>query len=152
MRRFHPFPFAAILLAATLAGAAAEDRAAERLFAVEIQPLLAERCLACHGNEPEAILGGLDLTSRDSMLRGGATSDQVVVPGNAGSSLLYSAIRRTDPKLQMPPKESDYLTEDQIWKIRDWINAGAPWPDEETQRRFVAEDLAAGETAGATEI
>ena len=148
MRRFRSYPFAAVLLAATLAGAAAEDRAAERLFAVEIKPLLAERCFACHGNEPDAILGELDLTSRDSMLRGGATSDQVVVPGNAGSSLLYAAIRRTDPKLQMPPKESDYLTEEQIWKIRDWINAGAPWPDEETQRRFVAEDLAAGETAG----
>lgn len=148
MRRICLITVSTALALPVLLWSQAADQEAERSFAVEIKPLLAERCFACHGNEPEAILGGLNLTSRDSMLRGGATSKQVVVPGNAGSSLLYTAIRRTDPKLQMPPKESDYLTEEQIWKIRDWINAGAPWPDEETQKRFVAEDLAAGETAG----
>ena len=124
---------------------------AERVFALEVKPLLAERCLACHGGDPSAILGGLDLTSRDSILRGGASSKQVLVPGNAGASLLYEAVRRSNPKLQMPPKDSDRLTEEQAWKIRDWINAGAPWPDRETERAYVEEDLAKALTsAGVT--
>ena len=33
----------------------------------------------------------------------------------------------------MPPKEADKLTEEQTWMIRDWINAGAPWPSEEDE-------------------
>ena len=32
----------------------------------------------------------------------------------------------------MPPKETDRLTEAQRWAVRDWIDAGAPWPDEAT--------------------
>ncbi len=81
------------------------------------------------------------------MLRGGASSDRVLVPGNAGASLLYQAVRRADPRFRMPPKETDRLSQDQVWKIRDWINAGAPWPDDATVRAYVAEDLAAGRTS-----
>lgn len=125
---------------------------ADRLFALEVRPLLAEKCQACHGRDPSAILGGLDLTSRESMLRGGASSDRVLVPGNAGASLLYQAVQRTDPKLQMPPKETDRLTEQQAWKIRDWINAGAPWPDEAAVQAYVAEDLTTGRTAAGVTV
>ena len=124
---------------------------AERLFAVEVKPLLAQKCLVCHGAEPAAIFGGLDLTSRESMLRGGASSREVLVPGNAAASLMYEAVRRSNPQLQMPPKDTDRLTEEQVWKIRDWINAGAPWPDAETERAYVQEDLARARTdAGVT--
>jgi hypothetical protein len=31
----------------------------------------------------------------------------------------------------MPPKENDRLSREQTWAVRDWINAGAPWPDDE---------------------
>ncbi len=93
------------------------------------------------------ILGGLNLTSRESMLQGGATSKQVLVPGNAGASLLYEAVRWSNPKLQMPPKENDRLTEEQAWKIRDWINGGAPWPGAEKERAYIQEDLAHARTS-----
>lgn len=140
-----------ILLAVVPLLAQSGPQSAERLFAVEVKPLLAEKCLACHGAEPVAILGGLDLTSRESMLRGGASSRAVLVPGNAVASLIYEAVRRSNPKLQMPLKDSDRLTEEQVWKIRDWINAGAPWPDAETERAYVQEDLARARTsAGVT--
>ena len=140
---------AALFLSLFVAGppAAQADSNAERSFALDIKPLLAERCFACHGGEPAAILGGLNLTSRESMLRGGASSKQVLVPGNASASLLYEAVRRSNPKLLMPPKENDRLSEEQTWKIRDWIDGGAPWPDEETQRRYVEEELALERTS-----
>ena len=70
-----------------------------------------------------------------------------MTPGNAGASLLYSAVLRKDPKLQMPPKDSDRLTQEQVWQIRDWIDAGAPWPDAEAERRYVHDDLAEARTA-----
>jgi mono/diheme cytochrome c family protein len=142
-----PVVAAALLFGIGPPPANAADQAAERLFALDVKPLLVQKCFACHGQEPGPILGGLNLTSRESMLRGGASSKQVLVPGNAGTSLLYEAVRRSNPKLQMPPKENDRLTEEQAWKIRDWINAGAPWPDEETERSYIEADLASGRTA-----
>ena len=152
--RLTRLPLALITTAVLLVSAAplaANTDSAERLFAVEVRPLLAERCFACHGQDPEVVLGGLVLTSRESMLLGGASSKPALVPGNAGASLLYEAVRRTNSELQMPPKETDRLTEEQVWKIRDWINAGAPWPTEEAQREYVREDLAATRTvAGVT--
>ena len=137
----------AALLVIGAASVHAADEAAERLFAVQVKPLLAERCFVCHGQDQNAILGGLDLTSRDAMLRGGASSRPALTPGNAGASLLYSAVLRKDPRLQMPPKDSDRLTQEQVWQIRDWIDAGAPWPDAEEERRYVQDDLADARTA-----
>ena len=140
--------FAALFLMVVGPWAArAADSDAERLFAVDVKPLLAEKCFACHGGDPTAILGELDLTSRESMLLGGASSKQVLVPGNAVASLLYEAVSRSNPKLQMPPKENDRLTEEQIWKIRDWINAAAPWPDAETEQAYIEEELARERTS-----
>ena len=140
--------FAALFLMVVGPWAArAADPHAERLFAVDVKPLLAEKCFACHGGDPAAIPGELDLTSRESMLRGGASSKQVLVPGNAVASLLYEAVRRSNPKLQMPPKENDRLTEEQIRKIRDWINAGAPWPDAETEQAYLEEERARERTS-----
>ena len=44
---------------------------------------------------------------------------------------MMEAIRWEDPDYEMPPKENDRLTEEQIWSIRDWIREGAPWPDDD---------------------
>ena len=143
---------AIILLPLGILRGQTDREAAARLFAVEVKPLLSEKCLACHGGEPDAILGELNLTSRQTMLRGGASGRPVVVPGNAAASLLYEAVRRTNPKLQMPPKETDRLTEEQAWKIRDWINAGAPWPDAAAERAYVQEDLARARTAAGVTV
>ena len=137
---------------AAIAAPAADRDSADRLFAVEVRPLLAERCFACHGQDPAAVLGGLVLTSREAMLQGGASGRPALVPGNAGASLLYEAIQKTNPSLQMPPKDSDRLTEEQAWRVRDWINAGAPWPDQETLQKYVAEDRATARTSAGVRV
>jgi mono/diheme cytochrome c family protein len=112
----------------------------EQLFALKIRPLLAEKCLACHGKDREKIESNLDLTTRAGMIKGGDVSDQVLVPKSAEKSLLYIATTWEDPSCEMPPKENDRLAKEQTWWIRDWINAGAPWPDEETIARIVKAD------------
>jgi hypothetical protein len=114
----------------------------ERLFALKVKPLLAEKCLACHGKDREKIESNLDLTTREGMLKGGDVSSEVLVPGNAAKSRLYIATTWEDPACEMPPKENDRLTKEQTWWIRDWINAGAPWPDEEKIAAIVKADAA----------
>jgi mono/diheme cytochrome c family protein len=103
----------------------------ERLFALHVKPILAQKCFACHGNDAEKIEGGLHLTTREGMLRGGESGLAVLKPGNAAASLLYTATTGENADYRMPPKENDRLTKEDTWKLRDWINAGAPWPDEQ---------------------
>ncbi len=105
----------------------------ELLFAREVYPLLEQKCLPCHGDDPDDIQGGLDMRSRASMLAGGDTRQPSIVPGSADHSLLYQAVLWSQPELQMPPKENDRLTQAQTLAFKRWIDAGAPWAD--AQRR-----------------
>ena len=103
----------------------------EKLFALKVQPLFVEKCLACHGNDPEKIKGGFDMRDRASMLSGGDTFlNDALIPGKGEQSYVYILSTRAEEDFEMPPKEADKLTEEQTWWIRDWIDAGAPWPDE----------------------
>ena len=104
----------------------------EKLFALKVKPLLKQKCFACHGGE-DKIKGDLILTNREDMLLGGESSDDVLIPGDGNGSLMYRATTWKVEDYEMPPKEADKLTEEQTWLIRDWIDAGAPWPSEEDQ-------------------
>lgn len=109
----------------------------EQLFALKIKPLLKQKCFACHGSDDEAE-GGLNLTERKEILRGGDSGEKVLIPGNAHDSLLYKSVTWALDDYQMPPKESDKLSEEQARLIRDWIDAGAPWPSERDQEKIQA--------------
>jgi hypothetical protein len=114
----------ATLLIATSAG---QWAAADPIdFSRDIQPLLARRCLSCHG--PDTQEGGLRLDSAD-----GATSElpsggRAIVPGGADTSVILERIVSADPDLQMPP-EGPRLTPAQVASLRDWIAAGAEWKE-----------------------
>lgn len=140
MRHFLPvllFSFSGMALAS-------EPSEAEKLFALKVKPLLSERCVACHGQEPDKIKGGLDLTSLEATLKGGDYFEKdVLIPGNAAESFLYLTTTRTEPDYEMPPKEADKLTEEETWHIRDWINGGAPWLSDERVAE-IYEEYAAG--------
>ena len=104
----------------------------EKLFALKVKPLFAQKCMACHGDDPKKIKGDLDMRTRESLLLGGETyEDEVLIPGKGEESFLYILTTRVEEDMEMPPKEADKLTEEQTWGIRDWINEGAPWPTEE---------------------
>ncbi len=108
--------------------------AAERLFAVEVLPLFKAKCFACHGDDPDDLKSGFDMRNRAGLLEGGDSGEPAVVPGKPEDSPLYEAVRWEG--LEMPPKENDRLTAAQIEKIRQWIAAGAPWPDEKAIARY----------------
>ena len=108
----------------------------EKLFALKVGPILQEKCLACHSEKEGKLKGDLDLSSREGMLYGGETSEHVLVPGSPAESLMLTAVEWEDSDYEMPPKENDRLSDQQIEYIREWIKLGAPWPDEGTQKRI----------------
>ncbi|MCH2203452.1 MAG: PSD1 and planctomycete cytochrome C domain-containing protein [Fuerstiella sp.] len=89
------------------------------MFEDDILPILAEACLDCHGSEIQE--AQLDLRTATSILQGGENGHGVI-PGDPARSLVLDMIVRK----QMPPDETDLLTEDQISTIRRWIRAGIP--------------------------
>ncbi len=108
-----------------------EPTEGEKLFALKVKPLFAEKCMACHGADPEKIKGGFDMSTLDTILKGGESfGDEVLISGKGEDSFLYKLTTRTIEDYEMPPKEADKLSQEQTWWIRDWINAGAPWPDD----------------------
>jgi mono/diheme cytochrome c family protein len=117
-----------LVIAPATRSTAADSGAAADLFLARIGPLLKERCLGCHGDDPKKLKGGLDLRSREAMLDGGESGEPAVTPGVPEESPLYTAVTRADPTLAMPPKENDRLAPADVAAIRAWIEGGAPWP------------------------
>jgi mono/diheme cytochrome c family protein len=113
------------LLRATLSAPAVS--AAEPVdFSRDIQPLLAKRCVACHG--PDTQEAGLRLDDRAGATKELDSGSRAVVPGKATESEIIARITSTDPDIQMPP-EGPRLTAAQIDSITRWINEGAKWKE-----------------------
>ncbi len=94
-------------------------------FEKKIRPVLSDRCYKCHSGDK--VKADLYLDSRDGLLRGGE-SGPAVVPGDPDKSLLIHAIRHGDDELDMPPKQADWLTTEQIRDFESWVKMGAPDP------------------------
>ena len=111
----------AALLLHCAAGAGAAG--AEKIdFSREIQPLLAKRCVACHG--PDTQEAGLRLDDQAGATRELDSGGRAIVAGDAAASEILDRITSTDPDVQMPP-EGARLTPAQVDSIRRWIDEGA---------------------------
>jgi hypothetical protein len=94
-----------------------------QFFESQVRPILETACFKCHGAEPK-IKGGLRLTSRAAILKGGDTGPAVSLDQPA-KSLLLKAINYKDDALQMPPKEQ--LPKEKIAVLTRWVEMGIPW-------------------------
>jgi mono/diheme cytochrome c family protein len=92
-------------------------------FETQIRPLLAKHCFACHTKNK---LGGLELNTREGILKGGK-SGPAIVPGNPDKSLLIHALTYKDSALKMPP--SGPLSDEELRAMTSWIRDGAVWPE-----------------------
>jgi mono/diheme cytochrome c family protein len=97
-------------------------------YSRQIKPLLAQRCVSCHG--PEKQKSSLRLDSAASILKGG-NSGPAVVPGKSSVSLLIQAVCGADGVSAMPPK-GERLSTGQVALLRTWIDDGAKAPNGET--------------------
>jgi hypothetical protein len=114
--------FLVIWIGLTSCLAAAETTPAD-YFETKVRPLLAKNCLSCH---TQSKMGGLALTSREDLMKGGK-SGPAVKPGDADNSLLYQAVKQTHERLKMPP--SGKLSDGEVEVLASWINSGAIWPE-----------------------
>ena len=117
--RRHALLLAVGVLAVWLCPAAAQNREVSEKEALPI----VQRCFQCHGDTLQ--MSGLDLRTREGMLKGGV-SGPAVVPGNAAGSLLYKRITGAEPP-RMPMAPVAPLTAQEISLIKDWIDQGAKW-------------------------
>lgn len=90
-------------------------------FEKQVRPILQARCLKCHGGE-EKIRGGLRMTSRAALLKGGDQGAAVSLETPA-ESLLIQAINYDG--LEMPP--SGKLPKGEIEILTRWVESGLPW-------------------------
>jgi hypothetical protein len=93
-------------------------------FRRDVQPILQQHCVSCHG--PELQMNGLRLDRRADAMRGGSQSD--IGPGNADGSRLYHRLIDTKFGQLMPP--AGRLKDDEIETIKQWIDQGVEWPDD----------------------
>ncbi|MGB1706671.1 MAG: DUF1549 domain-containing protein, partial [Rubripirellula sp.] len=105
-----------------------KNPSAEQLefFEKHIRPLLVQHCYECHGERSD---GGLQLNSREGLLRGG-DSGAALIPGDLDASLLIEAVRYKNRDFQMPPQGK--LESAQIAALEKWVEMGAPDPREAT--------------------
>lgn len=128
-----PLLLALVCCLAILPMASAEPgrRAAqtELNYNLDIRPILADNCYACHGPDEKARQAELRLDTK-----AGAFSEPsgypIIVPGNPDESELYRRITADDDNYRMPPADfNKTLTPTQVEMLAQWIRNGATWEE-----------------------
>jgi hypothetical protein len=99
-------------------------------FQRDIAPIVATRCVACHG--PKSPESDYQLHTFARLTKGGASGEPPIVAGKPDASYLFELVTSPDADLRMP-KEGKPLTEGEIDRLRRWIAEGAAFdgPDVE---------------------
>ncbi len=95
-------------------------------FERDVQPILKKSCFGCHGAGQQ--LGGLRLDAKSTAFTGGVSGPSVK-PNHAEDSPLYVRIAGLGDQARMPMGGKP-LPVEQIAIVKQWIDAGAKWPDE----------------------
>ena len=112
--------------AAECGGSGSGDLPADNVpvdFFREIQPILGDYCVRCHGGVRELGAPPLNLQTRQS------AAFTLGEPCNPQSSLLYLRVSLDDPEFRMPLGQPP-LPPDKLNKLRRWLYQGAPWPQQ----------------------
>ena len=91
-------------------------------FRRDIQPLLTEHCIECHGPEDQS--GGFRFDRRSSVRKVPGR----LQPGSSATSRVYLRLISSEFGTQMP--KDGTLRPEEIALIKNWIDQGADWPDE----------------------
>jgi mono/diheme cytochrome c family protein len=125
-----------VVLASIVSGStsvqARSNPAKAEFYTTEVKPIFDANCSSCH--EGTNHRGGLNLDTRESLLKGGH-SGPAIVPNDPAKSLLVKLIRHegpTDDPKNMPPNKPK-LSDADIKTVEDWIKAGAIMPVEMTK-------------------
>jgi cytochrome c len=112
--------------------AAHDDRSESEVYTAKVKAIFDANCARCHSGVNHR--GGLNIDTREALLKGGHTAP-AIVPGDPARSLLVTLIRHEgpadDPK-NMPPNK-DKLSDSDIQVVEMWIKTGAAMPPAPTQ-------------------
>ena len=117
IRRRGPLALAALGAAAGLA--ALSEPAASATYG-ELQPILAQRCLACHAGDAAPL--GLRLDSYEAILKG-SSKGPVVRPGDAAGSELIRRLKGSSLP-RMPMTGPPFLSDGEIAAFERWVDGG----------------------------
>ena len=95
-----------------------------------VKPILSDRCYKCHGPDDNARQAELHLHTQEGLYASSRDDSlvHIIVPGNPSASKLIAHITADDPKVVMPPPESNLsLNAREIALLERWIAQGAPW-------------------------
>ena len=118
--------FELLILSASFLRAATVD------FDRQVRPIFESRCYECHGEKKQK--AGVRFDQRDSLFHGGDSGKPLLVPGKSAESILLQKVTTADPDEMMPPK-GERLTAEQISILKAWIDEGANWPQQATQKK-----------------
>jgi hypothetical protein len=102
--------------------------AAEELsFTADVRPILARRCLPCHGFDPSTREADLRLDAFEhATAPRGRRGERAVTPGDPAASLLVERITTEDEWDRMPP-EGEPLTAGEVETLVRWVEQGADY-------------------------
>ncbi|MES2221371.1 MAG: PSD1 and planctomycete cytochrome C domain-containing protein [Acidobacteriota bacterium] len=95
-------------------------------FSRDIQPILNQNCVACHGGVRQK--NGVSFIFREEALGRGKSGRRTIVPGDPDASELIARVTSKDPDTRMP-YHGPPLQPHQIALLRQWIKQGAKWQD-----------------------
>ena len=103
----------------------------------DVIPILLLRCTVCHGTRRQD--GGLDLRTRESILKGGQ-SGPVVVSGKPGESLLIQKIRDEEmpPRRKLVSVSVKPMTDSELKILEAWIRMGLPFAGDAPSNASIA--------------
>ncbi len=96
----------------------------------DIRPILSNKCLACHGQDPKAVQAGLKLNVRDSATSKLSDGKIAIVAGHPEKSALIARVESKDPDMMMPPSGSNKtITDEDRATLKRWIAEGAEYKE-----------------------
>jgi hypothetical protein len=102
-------------------------------FKKQLRQVLTESCLKCHGGEKTR--GGLDLSTREALLKGGDNGPAIVPYSSKQSRLLKLVSHAEEPHM---PSKAAKLGDAVITQLGRWIDDGAPYDRPLTDKVEVA--------------
>ncbi|MDP1587077.1 MAG: DUF1549 domain-containing protein, partial [Prosthecobacter sp.] len=127
MKVSAPIALVVALHAGIASAAAPADDSQIAFFEKTIRPILINRCYECHSVESGKSKGGLQLDSREALLKGG-DNGPALIAGNPDKSRIIESVRYHNQDLQMPPKGA--LPSAEVKALEAWVKMGAPDPRE----------------------
>jgi uncharacterized membrane protein len=101
-----------------------ENHWKEALFYEDvIQPIFNQHCRSCHNSKNTK--GGLLLTSKEEIVKGGKNGPVISVSNWAESPLFHRMTLPLDHEDHMPPKEKKQPMKEEVQLVKAWLESGA---------------------------